>query len=155
MFCVDSYLEEIEEYHFKGAVLLLLPNLPQSSFVYACRILPGKHYLYDQGLNPSRCLDTSLPGHLNLDCWKSIGTNISGYKIHYISVTQSYAHHADHRKGIFTFEEHTEGGNVQYTSLKSLLSLFCYWELNEVSQKLNSTRFFQHDSSFPVPNEAA
>lgn len=55
LFCVDSYLEEIEEYHFKGAVLFLFPNLPQSSFGYACMTLSGKHYLHDHGLNTSRC----------------------------------------------------------------------------------------------------
>lgn len=107
LLCVDSYLEKIEQHHIKGASLLLFPNLPQSSFGYACMTLPGKHYLHDQGLNLSRCLDTALPDSLNLDCWKSIGTNISGYKIHYLSVTHSYVFHADDRKGVFTFEEHT------------------------------------------------
>lgn len=126
LLCVDSYLEEIEEHHIKGAVLLLFPNLPQSSFGYVYMTLPGNHYLHDHGLNPLTCLETSLPANLSLDCWKSICTNISGYKMHYISVTHSCAYHADDRKGVFTFEEHTEGANVQYASLKSLLSLFCY-----------------------------
>lgn len=54
-------------------------------------------------------------------CLKSIGTNIPDYKMHYISVTQIYAYHADDRKGVLTFEELTEGENVQYTSLKAPL----------------------------------